>query len=256
MANVNQFVEWKAGEGSAPKYSMSVNGTVDVVSQTATTLTVRFRATIAVTNHPNDSRNSWAASDFAVLTAGDKAPGDYSFTGGQSYYQAGLPIVPNAPQSYVDAVIAEFRGDTWASGGPNAVSLYIKDRGLVLDKYTVDQTQSYIIDITYSVPLTGDPNQPVLIWQSSGANNSTDYNWLTKQTWVSLVDLDYRPGKVWNGSTWLSHNRSGGAANIRGGSSNWISMRTYGGDGTTGGEAPYIRNNRNAWANMRKIGQE
>lgn len=70
----------------------------------------------------------------------------------------------------------------------------------------------------------------------------------------NILPADYRPGKTWNGSAWMSHNRASGAANIRGGSSNWIEMRTIG-DGTMTNNPPYMRHN-DGWRDMRLIGQE
>ena len=253
MALVNQYVEWGAGAGTAPKYSVAVYGDIDAVGQTEDSITVHFKATITIVNYPYQSQNSWPASDFAILTAGDKTPGDYSFSSGQSYYEASLPLVPNAPQSYVDAVITEFRGDTYATAGPNRTSLYVKGSGNVLNDDSSGGSKSFNVDLTYSVKLTGDRNQPVLIWQSSGANNSTDYNWLTKQVWVSLVDLDYRPGKIWSGNEWLSHNRSAGFEKIYTSSTNTREMRTENG-GVGIGNPPLIYSGR--WLNQRKIGKE
>lgn len=70
----------------------------------------------------------------------------------------------------------------------------------------------------------------------------------------NVLPRDYRPGEDWNGSTWMSHNRSGGAANIFNGSG-WTEMRTLDGNGVIGGDSPYIFNG-SAWANQREIGQE
>lgn len=70
----------------------------------------------------------------------------------------------------------------------------------------------------------------------------------------NILPRDYRPGMDWNGSTWMSHNRNGGAASIFNGS-NWQEMRTIDGNGVTGGDPPYIYNGSN-WANQRQIGQE
>lgn len=64
---------------------------------------------------------------------------------------------------------------------------------------------------------------------------------------------DYRPGSTWNGSSWVSHNRSAGKANIFTGS-NWREMRTQ--DGGTGtGNPPTIRHS-SEWKNQRKTGTE
>lgn len=67
------------------------------------------------------------------------------------------------------------------------------------------------------------------------------------------LPADYRPGKVWNGSAWMSHNRDAGAANVRT-SSAWQEMRTIGG-GEDQGNPPTIRHS-SAWYNMRLTGQE
>lgn len=70
---------------------------------------------------------------------------------------------------------------------------------------------------------------------------------------TNILPADYRPGKVWNGSAWLSTNRATGAANIRNASS-LQTMRTIGGPTATG-NPPLIRN-ASAWENMRLIGQQ
>lgn len=64
---------------------------------------------------------------------------------------------------------------------------------------------------------------------------------------------DYVPGKIWNGSIWLSHNRSGGTADIRNNSGAWVQMRTVNG-GTDSDNPPFIRHT-SGWKNMRLIGQ-
>lgn len=64
---------------------------------------------------------------------------------------------------------------------------------------------------------------------------------------------DYRPGKIWNGSAWVSHNRSAGFEKINTSPSTTREMRTQdGGEGT--GNPPTIYNS--AWKNQRKIGNE
>lgn len=71
-------------------------------------------------------------------------------------------------------------------------------------------------------------------------------------TFKNILPADYRPGKVWNGSTWLSHDRTGGAANVRN-TSSFVEMRTV--DGPTGtGNPPLIRD-ASTYHNMRLIGQ-
>ena len=71
-------------------------------------------------------------------------------------------------------------------------------------------------------------------------------------TFKNILPADYRPGKVWNGSAWLSHDRTSGAANVRN-TSTFVEMRTV--DGPTGtGNPPLIRD-ASSYHNMRLIGQ-
>lgn len=74
------------------------------------------------------------------------------------------------------------------------------------------------------------------------------------------LPVDYRPGKVWNGTEWLSHNRNGGAANIRienGTASK--TMRTANG-AIDSDNSPFINHPSDVMAarykNMRKVGRE
>lgn len=74
------------------------------------------------------------------------------------------------------------------------------------------------------------------------------------------LPVDYRPGKIWNGTEWLSHNRSGGAANIaiNGGASS-KTMRTTNG-GVDSDNSPFINHPTDTmtarYKNMRKVGRE
>ena len=230
---VFQTVEWRAGAGTPVKYAFTISAYADIVGSTSTTVDIRLWGTLLITNHPNNSRNSWPASDFAVLTLGGYDPADYQFTQGTSYYEAALPTLPNAPQSYLDAMLIEFRGDTYVSDA--------------------DGTQTFNLDITFTVTLTGDREQPILIWNSSGAGSSTSYGWLTHQVWLSLVDLDYRPGATLDNGLWLSHNRGAGKAHILGGDSKWKEMRTVNGLASSD-NPPSIRTDK--WYNQRRLGKE
>lgn len=253
--SVVQYVEWRAGAGTPVKYSFAINAQAEVVNTTSTTIDVRLWGTLTIANHPNNSRNSWAASDFAVLTLGGYDPADYQFTQGVSYYEAALPALPNAPQEYYDAMIAEFRGDTYISDGPNRSSLWTNTGGLVLNAASTEGSWPFPIDTTFTVTLDGTPTQPILIWNTSGANNSTSYGWLYHQVWLSLVDLDYRPGTIRDSNgVWQSHNRSGGEAHILTSGGTWSEMRTLGSPNEKG-NPPSIRKN-NLWFNQAKLGKE
>lgn len=84
-------------------------------------------------------------------------------------------------------------------------------------------------------------------------NENVDLMWLGT-AFRNILPKDYRPGKVWNGSDWMSHNRGSGASNIRGNSSNWIEMRTN--DGASGQDNPPYMRHQSVWYNMRQIGTE
>lgn len=249
--SINRTVEWQAGPGTPVKYSFNFTGTSDLVAMGSTTATFNLIGTATISNHPYNSQNSFAASDFAVLSAADKNPADYNFTPGVAYYQQAIPFLPNAPQDYVNAVLVEFRGDTYRPN-PNASSLYIKGSGVVANAITAETTNSYPVNLTFTITLNGQHDQPVLAWIQSGANNSTSYSWLDRQVWATLLDYDYRPGSTHSNNNWYSHNRNSGWAGIWNGSS-FAEMRTLdGGEGT--GNPPLIFHS-NGWKNQRKTGQ-
>lgn len=250
--SINRTVEWQAGPGTPVKYSFNFTGTSDIISRTTTTATFSLVGTAAIYNHPTNSQNSFAASDFAVLSPADKNPADYGFATGTSYYQQAIPFLPNAPQSYTDAILVEFRGDTYRPN-PNASSLYIKGSGVVANAIASEGTFQYPVNTTFTITLTGAADQPVLAWIQSGANSSTDYSWLDRQVWSTFLDYDYRPGANWNGSEWVSHNRANGWAGIWNGSS-FREMRTEG-NGSLDNNPPLIKYS-DAWRTQRKVGQE
>jgi uncharacterized repeat protein (TIGR02543 family) len=62
----------------------------------------------------------------------------------------------------------------------------------------------------------------------------------------------YHPGKIWDGSSWASHDREpGGDARVKG-SGGWLDMRTI--DAPTGKNDPPSIYHDNDWYNMRDIG--
>ena len=91
-------------------------------------------------------------------------------------------------------------------------------------------------------------------WTQGGSDPQYQPDEFTVGLIVTNPNLpDYRPGKIWNGSAWMSHNRSAGFEKINTSSTNTREMRTQdGGEGT--GNPPTIYNS--AWKNQRKIGNE
>lgn len=247
--HISEYKEWQAGPGTPVKYSCQFELDCEMVEQTETTATFTLTGRVIVVNHPDNSRNSWPASDFAVLTLGGFDPIDYPFTEGVSYYQAPLPALPNAPQSYLNAMRMQFRGDTYRGGGPNAVSFWATDAGLLINAQTSDSTWTVSVNQRFSIQLTGNPYQEVLIYTHSGARNSSGYDWLQHDVWATLFNFDYRPGASLVNGQWQSHNRGAGASDIWTGS--WSTMRTD--NGAVGTDnPPFMLNNR--WYNQRKIG--
>lgn len=91
-------------------------------------------------------------------------------------------------------------------------------------------------------------------WTQGGSDPSYQPDEFTVGLIVTNPNLpDYRPGKIWDGSTWKSHNRVAGFEKINTSPSTTKEMRTQdGGVGT--GNPPTIYNA--TWKNQRKIGSE
>lgn len=89
-------------------------------------------------------------------------------------------------------------------------------------------------------------------------NQAVGYTYTPDEFTIGLIVTnpnlpDYRPGKIYNGSNWMSHNRAAGFEKIYTSASTTREMRTQnGGVGT--GNPPTIYNA--AWLNERKIGNE
>lgn len=249
--HISELKTWQAGAGTPPKYTVQFELDCSLMGIVNNVATFHLDGTVKVTNYPNQSQNSWPASDFAVLTLGGFDPTDYQFTEGTSYYQAALPTLPNAPQSYLDAMQIEFRGDTNRAAGPNRVSLWLKGTGTAINAESTAGTWTQTINRDFTLQLTGNPQQEVLIYTHSGARNSTGYDWLRHDVWATLFDFDYRPGATLINGVWQSHNRSTGLCQEWTGSS-WLELRTQDG-GSPANNPPYIYNG--GWKNQKKIGE-
>ena len=263
--NVNRSVSWNAGGTTPIKYTFNLNVNISVENIVGTTATIRMTGTYGVQNNPTNSRNSFAASDFAALSKGDVDPWNYPFTAGQSYYQAALPFATNAPQNVRDGILIEFRGDTWISdpsNNNNRSTLYAKPSGIVLNTYDGSAYQNFSINTTFTVDISGGGNIPLLTWVTSGADSSTAYTWLQHQVWASWFDLDYRPGATLdtNTSIWKSHNRNNGACHVLSDVQNvtWHECRTINGDTGGQGDPPLLLHaaDANSWYNQKRLGFE
>lgn len=261
---VNRTVEWRAGPGTPVKYHFDLDVNISISSISGNIATIQMSGTYGIQNNPTNSRNSFAASDFAILSKGDVDPWNYPFAAGTSYYQATLPFATNAPQSVRDGILIEFRGDTWISdpvNNNNRSTLYAQPSGVVLDTYDGSTYQSFSINTTFTIDITGGGDIPILTWVTSGADNSTTYSWLQHEVWASWFDLDYRPGATLDTDTsiWKSHNRINGACHVLSnvGDMTWQECRTLGGDSGAQGNPPLILHstNANSWYNQKKLGK-
>lgn len=262
---VNRTISWQAGPGTPIKYTFDLDVNVSIVSISGSIATIRIAGTYGVQNNPTNSRNSFAASDFAILSAGDADPWSYPFTAGTYYYESALPFATSAPQSVLDGIMIEFRGDTWISdpdNNNNRSTLYDKPSGVVLNAYDGSAYQSFNINTTFTVDISGGGDIPLLTWVTSGADNSTTYSWLQHEVWASWFDLDYRPGATLdtNTSVWKSHNRVNGACHVLPNTTgtNWQECRTVGGESSAQGNPPLILHaaNANSWYNQKRLGKE
>ena len=250
---------WRSGSGTPPKYTFHLDVYVDVVSVVGTTATISVQGTYGVTNYSTNTSNVQKASDFALVTPGDADAWDYQFTPYQEYYEAALPVIPNAPSSVSSKVLLEFRGDTWRSDPTypgNRSSLWLNGSGTVLDQLytggTTGDTRTFSINKTFTIDVSNG-DVPILAYVSSGWSPGPIYEWLDHEVLVSWFQLDYRPGATWGGSSWLSHNRADGAADVRTASA-WQTMRTV--DGGTGTGNPPLLRDTSSWKNQRKVGAE
>lgn len=253
--HVARDVAWQAGPGTPVKYMFSFSADVSVEDFVEQVATISVIGTVTITNHPMNSRNSFAASDFAVLTPGDVDVASHPFVHGTSYYEHAIPFLPDPQNSDQDKILVQFRGDTWRNdpiNNRNRVSLYTKYQGLVVDGIDQETFLTYPINFSYDVPIATSGDTPVLAWITSGADNSTTYDWMDKQVWASWFDLDYRPGAV-SDTIWKSHNRSGGKCHVYDGSK-YLELRTVGGP-TAMGNPPSLYHD-NKWFNGIRIGKE
>lgn len=262
---VNRTVSWQAGVGSPIKYTFNLDVTINVESIANNIAAISMVGSYGVQNNPTNSRNSFAASDFAILSKGDVDPWNYPFTYGVNYYQQTLPFAPNAPQTVIDGILIEFRGDTWRNdpvNSNNRSTLYSKPSGVVLDTYDGSTYQSFSINTTFTVDISSGGDVPLLTWVTTGATGSDEYSWNEHEVWASWFDLDYRPGATLNTNSniWFSNNKMNGACHVLSNVSNmtWQECRTIGGAEGQKGTPPLILTaaNANSWRNQKKLGKE
>lgn len=107
--------------------------------------------------------------------------------------------------------------------------------------------------ITIAPGDTSDIRSSIYFHNQTVGSSSYDDIWAGVQ-FRNPLPPDYIPGKIWNGSNWLSHNRAtDGHAKIWNGSAWSDDMKTIDG-GTATGDPPEIWHDSSTLKNMRKIG--
>lgn len=197
--HISKSVGWGSNYAPNPgqpytyKYFFSVELDVEPISLVENVATIHVWGTYRVQNSATGGppNRIGAASDFAVLAGGSWDKSAYAFSGGTNYYQAGLPMMPNAGSDFVNnSIVLEFRGDTYSATG-NKSSVYAKGVGVNPNTQggTFDTTYSIDTTFTLRIPETGDV--PVITWTSSGWAPPSTYEWLNQQTWASWFDLKW-----------------------------------------------------------------
>lgn len=142
--------------------------------------------------------------------------------------------------------------NVWTSGG--------------CDDATTSHTIATNIDVGTHVfdlpPESVDSSRGTVYYRSNacGHDGDTPPSQYVDEFWLGVnfrntLPKDYIPGKVWDGSQWLSHNRAtNGHVKIWNGSSWSGDLRTV--DGGTGTNNPPLIRHGSDWKNMRKIGNE
>lgn len=158
--------------------------------------------------------------------------------------------IPPRQGNTADYVIRLRRTETspilWDSG-----NVYIGAMGTILANYDLGRT-------ILRIPPGDNNGQPTMYLESHYAPglNLPDEKYhdifQIGLRFTNLLPVVYRPGEVWDGSTYLSHNRSGGARNIWTGGS-WQECTTM--NGPNGSDNPPTIWNGSRNENMRLIGQ-
>lgn len=206
--HINNYVEWKAGASTPTKYSFALDADVEVTNFENHIATISVVGTATVVDHPTNSQNSFAASDFAILVPGNIDISAHPFLHGTSYYQAALPFLPDPQNGDKSKMLIQFRGDTWRSdptNNRNKVSLWMQNYGLVVDKFDQESSNQFNISFTFDIPIATTGNTTILAWDSSGCDNSTTYDWLNRRVWASWFDL------TWEATVSYSANGGSGA---------------------------------------------
>ena len=254
---VNTEVAWAAGLGTPIKGSININSVIDAV-QDGEYATFTWHGTATCSNHPYNSMNVWACSDFATWCKGEdlfNRANNGCWT--DWCYQHDLPYTGNMYPT--DNILLQFRLDTGRYYGPNSMALWAQSGGYIIPLVNTEATITAGFSFTWGQALTRRPEQVVLSYNTSGATSSYDHQWINCTPFLYVrsfmeegsINFDYRPGERKVSNDWWSHERNGGWAERKAGS--WQEMRTmYGGRRV--GDPPERKIN-GQWLNQSWIGK-
>ena len=153
---------------------------------------------------------------------------------------ASLPPTVAAPPRPISL---PFPSDLDSRGGFAEMATYVNGGSPQRFYWSASSSESY------TVPYAGPNTKVVYGWSSRFVG--TNIEWAQTDWFVTLAELDYRPGQDRIAGSWQSHNRAAGRADIRQGGV-WVTMRTSAGPNGTG-NPPLIRRS-STWNNQSKIG--
>lgn len=252
--HITRTVAWNSE--SVYKYKLVLDADFTILGVVGNQVTVNINGTYTVYQSEHDQEMvSAPASDFGFLFFGNVIPAAPTTVIPGDFYEAALPtLFGGDAEQYMSDMLLEFRGDTYQSDGGNFTSLWTRNDGLIINRKFGNTSTTIPINETITVSASGGGVAPVLSWSATYVTfNPTTYHWGESVAWVTIADLDYRPGQTYNNGTWYTHDRAGGAANLYDGG-NWQEMRTW--NGAAASDNPPLIRHSNGWLNMRRIGAE
>lgn len=261
--HISRSVAWN--DPNIYKYKITLSADFDIVSIVGNIATISIIGTYTIDQTEHEQQMvSAPASDYGFLFYGEVIPAAPMTVIPGDFYMANLPtLFGGSAEQYMNKMMLEFRGDTYASDGGNFTNLWTVQDGLVINRKFGNTSTNVPINETISVDVSDGGRSPILSWSATYVTfNPTVYHWGDSIAWVSFVDLDYRPGATLDTNTgiWKSHNRGNGACHVLSDVNNmtWHECRTIGGDVSAQGNPPLILHaaDANSWYNQKRLGKE
>lgn len=253
--HISRSVAWN--DPDTYKYKITLSADFDVLSVVNNIATISIVGTYKVdqTEHQQQMVSA-PASDYGFLFYGEVIPAAPAAVIPGDFYMANLPtLFGGSAEQYMSKLMLEFRGDTYASDGGNFTNLWTVRDGLVINRKFGNTSTTVPINETITVDVSDGGRSPILSWSATYVTfNPTVYHWGNSIAWVSFVDLDYRPGAVFDSEVWQSHNRASGKCHVLDNNNTWSELRTDGYPISMGNPPSSFHDNK--WYNMQEIGKE